>query len=488
MSEKKRFHPLAILIFLLKGIRTWFFLLVLLVINGWISTLYGKLAAAALVLIIIGSAAANYFSQAYQISSEKIIIYQGIFRKHEIDIPYDRIQTIKQRQWFFFQPFHVVQLLIETAGGEAGKAEASLPAVAEELVQVIEEYRLQEKTVKEPISETVEAKSTVTETAPAYVHQITNGQILLFGLTDLSILAAAVTLIAFLYDFIPDDWLNQAVSTSERLLQANWIVLLGLGVFLLLILATVSIAKNFLQYYNFKVSRYGKNLMIESGLLERRVQKIPLQKIQGIKIRQQVLRRLFGISTVELLLAGGQEEEKDISKKLYFLPIVFDQQLFDSLDLLLPEWAFDPPKIRYVSRKKLWYFWRWIVLVAVPLIGISYYFNHWLAVGATAIAAILLLFAWLEAHFQGYTLQTGTRLCVQTFAGFSKVQTFVEQRKIQAFSERTTWRLFSKKIGHVSFWLKTGTTPEKISLSFIDQSAVAEIKQFFLKEKTINRY
>ncbi|MGX7204349.1 PH domain-containing protein [Enterococcus pingfangensis] len=487
MSEKKRFHPLAILIFLLKGIRTWFFLLVLLIINGWIYTLYGKLAAAALVLLIIGSAIANYFSQAYQISSEKIIIYQGIFRKHEIDIPYDRIQTIKQRQWFFFQPFHVVQLLIETAGGEAGKAEASLPAVTEELIQVIEEYRMQEKVMKEPISETAAAKSAVTA-EPVYVHQTTNGQILLFGLTDLSILAAAVTLIAFLYDFIPDDWLNQAVSTSERLLQADWVVLVGLGLFLLLVLAAVSIAKNFLQYYNFKVSRYGKNLMIESGLLERRVQKIPLQKIQGIKIRQQILRRLFGISTVELLLAGGQEEEKDISKKLYFLPIVFDQQLFESLDSLLPEWAFDPPKIQYVSRKRLWYFWRWILLAAVPIIGIGYYFNRWLAVGGIVIAVILLLFAWLEAHFQGYALQTDTRLCVQTFAGFSKVQTFVEQRKIQAFSERTTWRLYPKKIGHVSFWLKTGTTPEKISLSFIDWTDITEIKQFFLKEKTFNRY
>lgn len=488
MSEKKRFHPLALLIFLLQGIRTWFFLLVLLVINGGISTLYGKLAAAAMVVLIVGSAVANYFSQAYQISSEKIIIYQGIFRKHEIDIPYDRIQTVKQRQWFFFQPFHVVQLLIETAGGEAGKAEASLPAVNESLVHVIEGYRIREKAGDDSVSEGEKPTSVNAEPAPSYVYQITNGQILLFGLTDLSILAAAATLIVFLDDFIPDDWINQAVSTSESLLRAGWILLLAVALILLLLLAAVSIAKNFLQYYNFKVSRQGKTLTIESGLLERRIQKIPLQKIQGIKIRQQILRRLFGISSVELLLAGGQEEENNVSKKLYFLPIVSDAQLYDSLDFLLPEWAFNPPKIQYVSRRKIGYFWRWILLVAVPAIGIGSYFNRWFAVGGTVLAIFLLLIAWLEAHYQGYALQTDTRLCVQTFTGFSKTQTFVERRKIQAFSERTTRWLYRKKIGHVSFWLKTGTAPEKVSLSFLDKSAIDEMKQLFLKEKSINRY
>ncbi|MFJ1628488.1 PH domain-containing protein, partial [Marinilactibacillus psychrotolerans] len=102
---------------------------------------FGILVLLAVFLFVTAQSLWKYFSQSYQISSEKIILYQGVFRKRETDIPYERIQTIKQRQWFFFKPFNTIQLLIETAGGDSTKAEASMPAVNFELLELIESYR-----------------------------------------------------------------------------------------------------------------------------------------------------------------------------------------------------------------------------------------------------------------------------------------------------------------------------------------------------------
>lgn len=487
MSEKKRFHPLALVLFLFQEIKNWFFLFIVVFINGGRLAKQGWLGVAAVLVLvagIVGIALVRYFTQAYQISPEKIIIYSGVFRKHETDIPYERIQTVKQKQWFFLQPFHIVELLIETAGGgSTEKAEASMPAVNEELVHTIENYRLRKKTgTADLAAEAVEPE--VEESG--YTYHITNGQILLFGLTDLSMLTVAIAVAVFFNDFIPADWVEQAVSASEKLIRAGWLLVAGLVALSVLVLAVLSVMKSFFQYYNFKISRQETTLTIESGLLERRVQKIPLKKIQGIKIRQQLIRKLLGISSVELLLAGGQEEKE--SAKIYFLPIIADTQLYDNLQALLPEWEFTKPQIRYASRKKIWYFWRWPLLVLLPVIVLGFYFNFWAGLAISLLLLVLLLVAWLEAHYQGYAIQTASRICIQTFTGLSKVQTVVEREKIQSFTEKTTRWLFKKKIGHIKFYLKTGTSAERVALSFIDKTAIDELKHSFLADRTINRF
>lgn len=79
----------------------------------------------------------RYFFEYYQLFEEKIVIYKGIFQKKEIDIPYERIQTIKERQWFFFKPFQITELLIETAATGAKEAEVDMSAVSETVFQQI---------------------------------------------------------------------------------------------------------------------------------------------------------------------------------------------------------------------------------------------------------------------------------------------------------------------------------------------------------------
>lgn len=504
MSEKKRFHPLALVIFLFEGFKTWGFFFILAFINFGFGNLYAILAYVGLLFIVLVTALVKYFTQSYQISPEKIVIYHGVLRKHEVDIPYDRIQTVKQRQWFFLEPFHVIQILIETAGGSSDKAEASLAAVDESLLDQIERYRQaleddpdEVSVSEEPAAEVVDGALTGTTTGPLqsdvplkkvrkdvpeFIYQVTNTQIFLFGVTDLSILAMAVVLFGFVDDFIPDNWLDAAKNQTQQLARAGWLFLVGSLFLVLLVITIVSLIKNFLQYYNFKVIRQRDTLTIESGLLERKVQKIPLEKIQGIKIHQQVLRKLLGISSVELLLAGGQETdgESGFASKLYFLPIVEDQKMFEALDFLLPEWDFDQPEIEFVSRKRLFYFWRWAFLITIPagIIGFIW-INHWLALAAALVLVVWLLMGWLDCRYQGYAIQGKNRICIQNFSGASKVQTFIERPKIQSMTESTSIWLFKRQIGHLSLAIKTGTQTTTAALRFIDRSALQKLVSFY---------
>lgn len=476
MSERQRFHPLAIVVYLFNGLKSWTFAVLLLVFNGELMTLFGLIALSALVLLVLIQALWKYFSQTYQVSPEKIILYRGVFRKRETDIPYERIQTIKQRQWFFFKPFDVIQLLIETAGGESAQAEASMPAVNIEVWEWIEKYREGEH----PESEFQSSSLDRDKTSDSADYKVTNSQIVLFALTDLSIIATLIAVIIFASEFIPENWITAATTMANSLWRAGWLASLSIVFISLIVGMLLSLLRTFIQYYNFQVNRTNQTLTIESGLFERKIQKIPLEKIQGIKIRQQPIRKLLGISTVELLLAGAQEAEGEsgIVKNLYVLPIISDQQLYETLAELLPEWHFTRPEINFVSRKKLWYFWRWKLLF-LPIAAGLVFVHYWLTIAALAVMFVLLLNSWLAEQHQGYHIQTAHRVCIQNIEWFTKIQTFVERQKIQSFSEKTTRWLYPKQIGHINMFIKTGDDLEMIGLDFINYNDIQKLKRFY---------
>lgn len=138
MFEKRRYHPIAILIYLIAGFKKWLPLLIVSYISeGLTENWWGNLFFFGVVLSLSLQALLRYFFEYYQLFEEKIVIYKGIFQKKEIDIPYERIQTIKERQWFFFKPFQITELLIETAATGAKEAEVDMSAVSETVFQQI---------------------------------------------------------------------------------------------------------------------------------------------------------------------------------------------------------------------------------------------------------------------------------------------------------------------------------------------------------------
>ena len=136
------------------------------------------------------------------------------------------------------------------------------------------------------------------------------------------------------------------------------------------------------------------------------------------------------------------------------------------------------PDIVLASTKNSWYFWRWYLL-AIPLIGGSFYFNLYVGILSVSATAFFLLCTWLDFRYQGYAIQTESRLCLQTFEALTKVQTFVERPKIQAVTNQTSKWLYPKQIGHTNMAIKTGLGTENLRLKFINQKHQEILKQFY---------
>ena len=508
MSERTRFHPAYILVSFFTGVK-----------NSAILFLYGVFSKDLWVTIAVISAilaltaitaVVKYFTQTYQITDDQIILYTGIFNHKEINIPYDRIQTIKKRQWFFFKPFGMIQLLIETAGGQDGKAEGNFPAVKEDVLQAIEAHRSKtannlptaDSTVDPTIDLTAETaepadqtltgsisdSSDDTSTAKPEVisqeincsHTISDGQIVLFSLTDLGIIALLLAFFTFADDFIPESWISSLTDYTNELLTHGIWIMLGLGIIALLLLSVISIVRNFFRYYNFKSSRAGDYLVIEKGLFERSSQTIPISKIQGITVKQQLLRKLLGLASVELLIAGSQAKEnaEGDDASFYLLPIIPEKQLRNVLASLLPEWNLLNSEITYTSRHHLWYFLRWYLLTIPVLVVVAYYYK-WIAAIIAVVVLFLMLSRCLECRYQGYALNGHKVLCTQHFVFLTQIKTYITHNKIQSFTERTTPWLYRKGIGHFTLWLKVGNLPQDVHLEFVNLDVIQHIAQFY---------
>lgn len=465
MSEKHHYHLFALLLTLLQHIRS-LIILVVIVFFQW-RNIYGITGLIVVFGLTLIFSLISYLRGYYQLTEEHLIVYSGLFNRREVMIPYERIQTIKQQQWFFFKPFRLVRLSIETAGGIAGQAEAVLPAVPESVMQQLEWYR---------------HKGNQTVKHYQRLYEISNGKIFLFSITNLGMLAGIFAVGATIEEVVPGNWYTRLWSFGVTTFASGWWAVAIVIVGSLLLFAIVTILKNFVIYYQFRVTREKNTLTIESGLLERKVQKIPLSKIQGIKIHQQLLRQIFGLVSVELLLASGKELDEEEST-LFLLPIIYQKEVYKVLDFLLPEWQFEIPEFHYISRDKRWYFFRIPLAVSLPVSVALSLIRPWLG-----LVGILLLFlgcflADLKRRHQGYVVQSTSRICIQTYQLFTRFQTVIERSKIQSFTEKTSKWLYRKKIGHLTFYYKIGEGNGSVSLRFIDQSEIRCLKRFYQQKK-----
>lgn len=552
MSERKRFHPIALVSYFFNSLKSFILLLIILLAEPTsTSDSFSTVIIIAVILaIIVISSLIKYFSRSYIITEDKIVMYKGIFIKNETEIPYERIQTIKQRQWFFYKPFNVVQILIETGSTADKEAEGSLLAVDASLIDIIEQNRYKRsgsknkqisksnqnlnsnknlKSKKESGDEnsiSIEANIDDDSLYSAnnneytsgnddlhnknyndlhnknyyeeeldneiiYEYMLSNKEILFYALTDLNILLVLLPFVIFLSEIFTEypfilDFIPEAVFTGvdNLLAQALWVIVIFSIISSLIILLTISVIRSFLYYFEFTVKCSRKTITIEYGLFERKVQKIPLNKIQGIKIYQQVLRKFIRMSSVEILIIGGQEKkgESSLEDKVMILPLIKTSNMYPALQKLFPNYNMEEPEINYVGRGKLFYYWRWILLVMIPIVGVAFYFFTWLGVILLAVTIIFLLINWMDFRYEGYAIMDDNLISIQNFTGFSKVKTFLDRSKIQAFVKHSSYFQLRKGLSHFRFWIKSGDSSVNVGLRFVDIDDI-DIVQGFVQNK-----
>lgn len=326
MHEKKRLHPIAIVIYTMKRLKQGPFLALALLIAIKEKTGDPFVDWSPLFLFLLYAMLAGYMSWrrfTYRLEENNMHIEQGIFVKKKRYIPFERIQGISQSLGLLQRLVGVVQVRIETAGRQIDEPEVVLPAVS------IEEADQIERAIRNQNEGNMLIKN---ETDVVYT--IRFGDVLFLAVTSGGAFGVIAAIGAFLSEF--DDFISLERLKTFLLIDdtTSTIVLL----FTILIIAYIfSIAGHLLRYMNFTVVKQKNTLTTTMGLLQKKSISTSVERVQGIVIKESFVRRWFGYVSVHLIHAGGSLDDGKHGSLLLF-PLIRKNEVASLVATCFPEY------------------------------------------------------------------------------------------------------------------------------------------------------
>lgn len=293
------------------------------------------LGASAFAIVVTVGSVLSYWFFRFQLLDDSILIRQGVIKKKQLDIKFDRIQGINTQQNLVYRYLGLVTVTFDTAGS-AG-SEGNLPAVTREFAA-----SLRTRIGGNGAAEEADHSADVPQ-SPALLHLGWRDMVRI-GLADrraLLIFAVAGPLLERLEDDaerVIADAVTMAAGYGLEIDTSNG-VWIGVSAVLILValLLLLSIAAAFLRFHDYQLFLDQRSLRSVGGLLTRHEHTMDLGKIQTLRLQQGIVQRWLGrfrMTARQAMSKGGAE-----AKKRYFDIPVVTVELADQLrrQLLAPE-------------------------------------------------------------------------------------------------------------------------------------------------------
>ena len=396
-GDWQRTSPLAVLFFFGKLLKT-------ITQNAWQSLapfvafvyayqgeLVTKIALGAIAFIVITTTVAvlNYWFFCFQLIDDSILIRQGVVKKKQLDIKFDRIQGINTEQNVVFRYFGLVTINFDTAGSSGD--EGNLPAVTREFADALR-TRIGDRRQRANVEEMEQAPE------PDALLALDWRDIVRIGLSDRRVLVFVAAL-GPLYERLGDSIYSIAAdyveSAADKVLEtsvaASALVVVVVAVALIMILAIISIGAAFLRYQNFELFVDGKTLRSQGGLLTRHEVSMHLGKIQTLRLEQGIVMRF--LNRYRLSARQARSSHKQDKRKNFIVPVVTAAQANHLRELLMaPEGdeLMQIPTNDQFTRISPYYMRSRILFVGLlPTIGVTTVF--WQLLGPVSLGLLLWL-------------------------------------------------------------------------------------------------
>ena len=400
MSEFRRQHPVAAVTQLIGLLRQNLVPIIVFIVVGtrnsgdyfWYIFLFGVVST-----FVLGIA--GWYRFTYRVHEDELQINKGIFVRKKLYLTKERIQVIDITEGLVQRVFGLVKLEVKSAG--SGTESATISAItrteAEELRKVLRENGSAGVLKKEEVEIAPETLVTPSENK---VWRLSGRSLVLaaFSSGNFGFIASILGAISGQLDqFITEENLEYLYDKIPG--YSNSSVFIGLFIFIMIVSYIFSFLGIIFKYADFKIERNDKELLITSGLLERKHITIPFNRIQAVRFVEGILRQPFGYGMLYVESAGF--EQKNQEKSIVAVPFIKKHEL-DSFfndfipDYELPETTVTPPKrafFRYLRRPNyllfvavpaIWFFWElgwvfWIFAIPFTMFG-------WLRYGDAQIA------------------------------------------------------------------------------------------------------
>lgn len=459
MTQKRRMHPLWMLLELVDLLKnSFFFFLFLFVIKyGSKSTfiLLGRIGFFIFITVSLIEIFGKWITYRYEITESILHIYEGIFVKKHRDIALLRVQNSQTHTSFLLRLFRLTSLTLETATS-GDEASVKFHVITKEELARIQSLV---ENVKEGI---VEEQSTFEENCPEHT-----GRKVYFRASKRDVVKAAFTSFSFLiifpivasvYSKIDDVY--SLKSTSKSIIvyfQSHWWVLIPILLIALVLSVMIGFINTYLKYGKFEISADDDRIYIHKGVLSESTFSITKDKVQAIQWQQSLLKRLLGMVEVKLLSAGSVGEEKFETNSLFpFLPVKEANALVEKL---LPAYQISD-EMQKLPKKALWVrmirpSYLWIITTACLL----YFKIQWAYLSGVLLIVVMLIRVF-DYRYSRYLINDRF---IQVRSGFFVMETFITRRvKVQEIEVTHSW--LQRKFGLASIQFSNRGKPLHVSV------------------------
>ncbi|MCG1023996.1 PH domain-containing protein [Sutcliffiella horikoshii] len=493
MFEKRRMHPAAIVVGFFKQLRELLFPIILFVFfgstgDGWFGVVYiGVMLLWFAGLIVVGIL--SWYRFYYWIEDGELRMEYGVFVRKRRFIPQERIQTLDTSEGIIQRIFGLVKVQVETAGGGA-EAEASLTAVTKDEAMRLREALLYKKPeVQNDIDDLDESLETTErepeEEPPKPVFTVSWKSLFIVGTTSGGIGVVLSAVIAFTSQFDQIVPYEDIIDRFGMVLQTS-VFLIASIIFLVLFLSwLISIVMTMFKYGNFTVVKNKDELQISRGIIEKRQLTISLERIQAIRITQNLLRQPFGFATVYVESAGSSGgKEADFSTILF--PLVKMSEVEAHLKEFVPAYELSQ-NIQPLPKRSLI---RYLIRLGVPAILLSapfaYFFQPY-GYFAFLSVGIAMLLGYSQFKTAGWSLgpngnENGEQLQL-SYRHLSKNIVLVRKKRIQSFELRESFFQGKRKLYTVKASIKTGLGGKNFQVVDVDNEGGDQIYEWYSYEK-----
>ncbi len=445
-------------------------------------------AAAALGLVaIVVVALLRYWFFQYRVDDDGVLIRQGVLRKTQLDMRFDRIQGISTEQSLLYRLLDLVTVRFTTAG--ASGDEGHLPAVTPEFVA-----RLRSRVDATPKPQE-ESDASGTEV----LLRLDGGEVTRIGLTDPRVLQFALLGGALMPAFGTafEGTYQRAADLAMRslavLADLGPLVapLTGVAVFVAIVLVFLlgSTLVALLRYHGYELSQQGSTLRASSGLLTHKDQTVEIGKVQQLTVRQGLVMGWMQRYRVRALPASGGAPAGDAegAHKLT-VPLAGEstveslrERVFGSEARRLSALPCDNRFVA-VSPYAIWPPVLWVgvvpaVVALLPVASVLGLAGLW-CLGWVPVVALV---AWQRWRRRGYLHDDDGLVCRSGLLGY-RVEAALF-RKVQRVSVRQSPLQRRKGLATLHVHLATGN----VRLPYIEQATARRLRDYILFKAASSR-
>jgi putative membrane protein len=439
------------------------------------------LGATFLVAAIVVASVTRYLFFRYRITDDSVLIREGVFKKKQLDIKFDRIQAINTQQNLVYRYFGLVTVKFDTAG--SAKEEGNLPAIKTALAQSLKDKIDRNRVAMTSADDLSDGDDDKSSERPLLT--LDNKDMVRVGLSSNRALIFLV-LLGPVAEWAENDVESAVENNAVELVSngpeiavttaATLVALAILGFVLFLVVA--SIAGAFLRYHRFRLVEQGGAFRSTGGLLTRHEHSLNLTKIQSFEARQNPVLGWFKRFR---LRAKQASSGKPGSSKHFVVPLCTSEQLQVLDDEIFngefPDIEMRPTAAVFAAISKRYFRSRLLLFGVLP----SLFLTGLLFAPAGLAALVFLLWipvaaagAWAMYKKRGFFISEHGMVLRRGFLGV-RTNAFLH-RKVQRISVTQTPLQERHGLSTIRFYLASGS----LKLPYIDYETARKLRDYVL--------